>query len=364
MSFMPSPSSSPGRDVGVVDTAVTRSLAQQATELYDDSRLTPMLRQLIRTSCRLGDAIGGSVSLVDDIAGRYTKVAEFGTACRLGQSFPLSEGITGAVLNRRAPVVLSSYREIANGHLKVGHPAWSGAVAAIPIWWRADIVAVNVIFAGVARVFSVGEIDDLELVTQVVAPGLITAIEREMPDQAVARHRPPRASVPPPGAGLPPLPSAGAAVTSVNDIVAGLIKLTQRATDGDSAGVAPTTGMELKIIRDTASPRLLFRPDSSDQPGPTPSRPGWQEVIDDSLGVLAIPAPTSPERAVSFPSPLSNREREVAGLLGQGLSDRAIAADLFLSPKTVEKHVSAVLRKTATTSRTAAVVLCMEKGWM
>ncbi len=323
-----------------------------------------MLRQLIRTSCRLSDSVGGSVSLVNDLAGRYTKVAEFGTACRLGQSFPLSEGITGAVLDRRAPVVLSSYREIASGHLKVGHPAWSGAVAAIPIWWRADIVAVNVIFAGVARVFSVSEIDDLELVTQVVAPGLITAIEREMPDQAVARHRPLRPSAPTSAPGPALLPSAGEAVTSVNDIVAGLIELTQRATDGDGVNVAPATGMELKIIGDNTSPRLLFRPDASDRPGSTPSRAGWQELIDDPLGVLAIPASSSPNRDLAYPSPLSSRERQVAALLGQGLSDRAIAAELFVSPKTIEKHVSAVLRKTATTSRTAAVVLCMQKGWM
>ena len=60
--------------------------------------------------------------------------------------------------------------------------------------------------------------------------------------------------------------------------------------------------------------------------------------------------------------PLSNREHEVARLLGQGLSDRAIAADLFLSPKTVEKHVSEVLRKTATTSRTAPWSRASAKG--
>ena len=348
----------------VSGTAMAGSLARHAMELYDDSRLTPMLRQLIRTSCGLSEAVGGSVSLVNGVAGRYTKVAEFGTACRLGQSFPLSEGITGAVLDRRAPVVLSSYREIASGHLKVGHPAWSGAVAAVPMWWRADIVAVNVIFAGVARVFSVSEIDDLELVTQVVAPGLITAVEREMPDQAVARRRPSCASLPPFAAGPSSLPSSSAAVISVNDIVAGLIELTQRATDANGGRVAPTSGMDLKVIGDNVSPRLLFRPDAPNRWGP-PSLPSvWQELIDDSVGILAIPAPSSSDRAVSSPSPLSNREHEVAALLGQGLSDRAIAAKLFVSPKTVEKHVSAVLRKTATISRTAAVVLCMEKGWM
>ena len=43
-------------------------------------------------------------------------------------------------------------------------------------------------------------------------------------------------------------------------------------------------------------------------------------------------------------------------LLVGGLSDREIAARLGISPKTVEKHVGAVLRKTGTAGRTAAVV--------
>lgn len=51
-------------------------------------------------------------------------------------------------------------------------------------------------------------------------------------------------------------------------------------------------------------------------------------------------------------------------LLGQGLSDRAIADTLLISPKTAEKHVGAVLRKTGATSRTAAVVRALEHGWL
>ena len=49
-------------------------------------------------------------------------------------------------------------------------------------------------------------------------------------------------------------------------------------------------------------------------------------------------------------------------LLADGLSDREIAARLGISPKTVEKHVGAVLRKTGTPSRTAAVVHALEPG--
>lgn len=342
MTFM---TPSRGRDGSAVP--LSRSLSRHANELYDDSRLMPMLRQLIRTSCDLGGAIGGSVSLVNDTEGHYTKVAEYGTACRLGQSFPLDEGVTGRVLRQRGPVVLESYREIASGHLKAGHPAAEGAVVAVPIWWRADIVAVNVVFAGMARAFSVGEIDDLELVTQVVAPGLITAVDREMPHQSVTRRK-----------ALEPVIAVpdNDPVASVNDIVAGLIELTQRAS-----GLAGPVGsaLEMKVLGDTAQPRLLFRPEArQDSP-----EPAWHELVDEGNGVHAVAsAEFAPEQGPA--SPLSVREHEVVALLAQGHSYRSIAAELFLSPKTVEKHVAAILRKTRVSTATAAVVTCLQRGWL
>ncbi|WP_433328365.1 ATP-binding protein [Spirillospora sp. CA-294931] len=48
---------------------------------------------------------------------------------------------------------------------------------------------------------------------------------------------------------------------------------------------------------------------------------------------------------------LSPREREVARLLSQGLTNREIADVLFLSPRTVEQHVASVLRKLGVKSR-------------
>lgn len=62
--------------------------------------------------------------------------------------------------------------------------------------------------------------------------------------------------------------------------------------------------------------------------------------------------------------PLTHREEEVLRLLGDGLSDREVAARLVISPKTVQKHVGAVLRKSGTTSRTAAVVHALKRGWL
>ncbi|KQR52584.1 hypothetical protein ASF88_13800 [Leifsonia sp. Leaf336] len=53
------------------------------------------------------------------------------------------------------------------------------------------------------------------------------------------------------------------------------------------------------------------------------------------------------------PEPLTAREREVRTLVEQGITDKAIAAELHLSVKTVEKHVGALLRKTGAANRTA-----------
>jgi len=60
------------------------------------------------------------------------------------------------------------------------------------------------------------------------------------------------------------------------------------------------------------------------------------------------------------PAALSRREREVAELVTQGLSNREIAERLFLSVKTVESHLSRAFRKLGVSSR-AAVGRALER---
>jgi DNA-binding NarL/FixJ family response regulator len=54
---------------------------------------------------------------------------------------------------------------------------------------------------------------------------------------------------------------------------------------------------------------------------------------------------------------LTNREREVRALIETGLTDRLIAQRLEISVKTVEKHVSSLLRKSGARNRTQLVAL-------
>jgi len=62
-----------------------------------------------------------------------------------------------------------------------------------------------------------------------------------------------------------------------------------------------------------------------------------------------------------FPE-LTDRERELLGLLSQGLTNAAIAERLTLSPKTVRNHVSNIFSKLQVADRVAAVIRAREAG--
>jgi DNA-binding NarL/FixJ family response regulator len=50
-------------------------------------------------------------------------------------------------------------------------------------------------------------------------------------------------------------------------------------------------------------------------------------------------------------SPLTKRESQIADLVAEGLSNRAIAESLVLSPRTVDGHVERILPKLEFSSR-------------
>ena len=62
-------------------------------------------------------------------------------------------------------------------------------------------------------------------------------------------------------------------------------------------------------------------------------------------------ASTSALRQASEPVPFTDREREIVMLIGEGLSNRAVAERLTVSVRTVESHIYRAMAKTGTTSR-------------
>jgi DNA-binding CsgD family transcriptional regulator/tetratricopeptide (TPR) repeat protein len=79
------------------------------------------------------------------------------------------------------------------------------------------------------------------------------------------------------------------------------------------------------------------------------------------LGIRSIP--TGPRTAArTHPRGLTTREQEILELLSQGRSNDEISASLFISVRTVEHHVSAILGKLGATSRKGAAEEALKLG--
>ena len=62
------------------------------------------------------------------------------------------------------------------------------------------------------------------------------------------------------------------------------------------------------------------------------------------------------------PAGLTSREVEVLGLVATGMTSAQVATDLFLSPRTVDTHLTSIYHKLGVTSRAAATRFAFEQG--
>jgi DNA-binding NarL/FixJ family response regulator len=98
----------------------------------------------------------------------------------------------------------------------------------------------------------------------------------------------------------------------------------------------------LRAIRAVASGEALFGP----------------SIAERLLAFFAANVSTPP---VPFPD-LTNREREILGLIAGGHDNADIADRLFLSPKTIRNHVSIIFGKLQVADRAQAIVRAREAG--
>ncbi|MEV6849932.1 LuxR C-terminal-related transcriptional regulator [Actinoplanes sp. NPDC051411] len=369
-------------------------LDEAVADVFGDLRLAAVLKRLLGHTRRLTGSVAGSVSLVDPDHGSYVKVAEYGDFCRLGDSFPLDEGATGQAYGERQPVVIADYGRMRTNHLHGRHPGRKGPAAAVPIWWRGDVIAVNVAFTGKGGRFSAREVDDLEALTQTAAAAIIQSGRREASPAGEIRRRF-GGVVTEAGLVRPVSPELARAAADLVAAAArrrphprlhvaivyrpqGLRVLVQDESTGlpagepDPLGMGTTTWEELLrhagggvTVQEVRGWGVLVRADLPYSIGADVIAPGTAEddPPDTRSGAGRSAETGGPVAYGNKAGPLTPRETEVLALLREGLTDRAIAARLVLSAKTVEKHVGAIMRKTNTTNRTAAVMAVLRNEW-
>ncbi len=77
---------------------------------------------------------------------------------------------------------------------------------------------------------------------------------------------------------------------------------------------------------------------------------------------LATPLAAARDLDDSALASLTDREREIVALVGRGMSNEQIAADLVLSPLTVKTHVNRAMAKVGARDRAQLVVLAYQTG--
>jgi len=155
-----------------------------AEDLAGEFSLRPLLERVLRRCTELLGCSAGSICSVDEAAGTYRKEADIGVACQSGAVFPLTEGMTGAVVARRKPVWFTRYDEVPGGHLAANERATLRGVIGVPLEWRGRVIGACIVFSrDDLRVFGPDDAELLELFARHAGIALATARMHEVAEE-------------------------------------------------------------------------------------------------------------------------------------------------------------------------------------
>jgi DNA-binding NarL/FixJ family response regulator/signal transduction histidine kinase len=167
--------------------ATAHAVTAVAEDLAGEFSLRPLLERILLRCTELLGCDAGSVCSVDEVAGTYRKEADIGIRCQSGQVFPLTEGMTGAVVARRGPIWFTRYDDVPGGHVLSDDRATLRGVIGVPLEWGGSIIGVCVVFSrDEYRTFGPTEAQLLQLFAKHAAVALTNA---RLHDVAAERTR-------------------------------------------------------------------------------------------------------------------------------------------------------------------------------
>ena len=169
--------------------ATAQAITAVAQDLAGEFSLRPLLERILLHCTELLACDAGSICSVDEAAGTYRKEADIGIRCQSGQVFPLTEGMTGAVVARRGPVWFDRYEDVRGGHVDAADRATLRSVIGVPLEWRGSIIGVCVVFSrDDARTFSPADAELLQLFAKHAAVALANARMHDIAEERARAH--------------------------------------------------------------------------------------------------------------------------------------------------------------------------------
>ncbi len=166
-----------------------------AEDLAGEFSLRPLLERILLRCTELLGCHAGSICSVDEAAGIYRKEADIGVACQSGRVFPLTEGMTGAVVAAREPVWFARYDDVPGGHVAPEDRVTLRGVIGVPLEWRGRIIGACIVFSrDEHRTFGPDDAELLQLFARHAAIALANArmheaAEERARSQATAAER-------------------------------------------------------------------------------------------------------------------------------------------------------------------------------